>query len=95
MSEIPNPLPVGISRTVQHNNAYQRERNLPEDRNECFSAHIGIDGVGYAKNFRIGLLGERVAYAYAVAWRKSMEAKAKANKPHGKLNMPGKRRALV
>ena len=93
MSEIPNHLPVGISRTVQYNNAYQRKRDWPEDRHECFNSNIGIDGVSYARNFRIGLLGEKAAYANAVAWRKSMEARV--SNPHGKLNIPGKRRTAI
>lgn len=91
---IPNPLPVGISRTVQYNNRYQRERNFPEDRHAAFSAHIGIAGKSYAKNFRIDRYGEETAFAMAVAWRKEMEVSgAELTRWKSKIGVPGIRRA--
>ena len=90
---IPDPLPVGVSRSVQYNSRNQRLRNLPEDRHHAFSAHIGIQGKSYAKHFWIARLGEEQAFQMALAWRKTMEASVgKLSKWQGKVGVPGKRR---
>lgn len=65
----PRRLPVGVSVTVQYNNASQRARDLPEDRHYCYSAHIGWQGRSYARNFRIEAHGEKRAFELALAWR--------------------------
>ena len=93
---IPDPLPVGISRSVQYNNRYQRLRDWPEDRHYIFSAHIGIQGKSYAKNFRIERYGEEQAFQMALAWRKEMEASVgKLSQWQGKVGVPGKRRPKI
>jgi len=90
---IPDPLPVGISRSVQFNNGYQRRRNFAEDRHLAFSAHIGVAGKSYAKHFRIDHFGEEQAFLMASAWRREMEESAgKLSKWKGKGGVPGKRR---
>ena len=82
-----------MCRTVQYNNRYQRHRDLPEDRHPAFSAHIGIAGKSYAKNFRIDVHGREVAFAMAIAWRKEMERYApNLTKWQAKIGVPGKRR---
>lgn len=91
---IPDPLPVGICRTVQFNNRYQRLRNWPEDQHPAFTAHIGIAGKSYARNFRIDKYGEETAFTMAVVWRREMEKKLKAFSPlASKVGTVGKRRA--
>ena len=92
---IPNPLPVGVSRTVQYNNRYQRARNFPEDQHPAFSAHIGIAGKSYARNFRIDRYGEEAAFAMAVAWRIEMEKTGtELTRWKAKIGVPGVRRLL-
>lgn len=87
---IPDPLPVGICRTVQFNNRYQRLRNWPEDRHPAFTAHIGIAGKSYARNFRIEKYGEVEAFALAVSWRQEMEKRLLPFSPlKTKVGKPG------
>lgn len=94
----PDTLPVGISRTVQYNNRYQRERDLPEDRHPAFTAHIGFQGACWAKNFRIDQFeSEEAAFDAAVKWRADMVRKitSAARQPfrlHQRFNKPGVRR---
>lgn len=94
MAKIPDPLPVGICRTVQFNNAYQRLRNRPEERKHAFTAHIGIAGKSYARNFRIEKYGEEAAFAMAVAWRREMVKQLTPLSPlKSKVGTPGRRRS--
>lgn len=92
-------LPVGISRTVQYNNRYQRERDLPEDRHPAFTAHVGFRGESWAKNFRFSVYGsESAAFEAAVKWRALMvQMLGRAVRPparmHGHFNKPGRRRS--
>lgn len=87
---------MGICRTVQCNNRYQRHRDLPEDRHPAFSAHIEIAGKSYARIFRIDVHGKEVALAMAIAWRKEMERHAtNLTKWQAKIGVPGKRRSKL
>lgn len=97
---IPDPLPVGISRTVQYNNRSQRLRDLPEDRHPAFSAHIGFRGTSWSRNFRLDRhASEQAAFDAAIKWRVMMvqvlgRAVRPPNRHHGKFNKPGVRRSL-
>jgi hypothetical protein len=81
VKSISDPLPVGICRTVQFNNRYQRLRNWPEDRHPAFTAHIGIAGKSYSRNFRIDKFGEETAFTMAITWRREMEKRLKQFSP--------------
>lgn len=85
-------LPVGVCRTIQYNNRYQRRRNWPEDRHPYFSAHIGFKGISYAANFSIERLGRKKALSRAINWRRKKEAAIRTmeKKPHGRLGKPWK-----
>lgn len=96
MSPLPRQikLPVGVCRSIQYNNRYQRLRNWPEDRHRYFTANIGFKGKSYAANFSIERLGLNEALNRAIRWRVKKEAAIRSieKHPHGKLGKRGKKR---